>query len=93
MKNDHRQKTHQKKTIQNHSFGPIYFQTPGILKGQALGSHVSKAFLQAASTLAAAALREKAAVGMEEVATTWGNGMTYHLVMTFTVRHGKSTHF
>ena len=38
MKNDHRQKTHQKKTIQNHSFGPIYFQTPGIyLKGPGIG--------------------------------------------------------
>ena len=44
---------------------------PGSLDGHALGSQVSKPFLQAASTLAAAALREKAAVGMEEVATTW----------------------
>ena len=42
-----------------------------------MGSQVSKPFLQAASTLAAAALREKAAVGIEEVATTWDD-LTRH---------------
>ena len=62
------------KNTPNSLLVPSNVSTPGIFKGQALGSHVSKPFLQAASTLAAAALREKAAVGMEEVATTW-NGM------------------
>lgn len=43
---------------------------PSVCVGHASGSHPSKAVWQADSTLAAAALSEKAAAGMEEVATT-----------------------
>ena len=61
----------------------LHRNPPGILEGQASGSQLSKALWQAASTLAAAAVKEKAAVGMELVATTCWDATDHPEVQSF----------